>query len=43
MLYLATTIYDMKGDTVGDTFMMYSDICTCLLVGDYKILSKMRR
>lgn len=22
---------------------MYSDICTCLLVGDYKILSKMRR
>ena len=25
MLYLATTIYDMKGDTVGDTFIMNVD------------------
>lgn len=25
MLYLATTIYDMKGDTLGDTFIMNVD------------------
>ena len=25
MLYLATTVYDMKGDAIGDTFIMNVD------------------